>query len=251
MSAPSSTAPVSAPSPTAPVLIGKRAINNCGDPAFDDFKSNDHPNPKVGILQAASLNFLRTQSPLLLEGLWRSTFNGLYQTGPLGQSMITRFMVGTGGTLTHGVGSDLSGVAKSTVTFQAANLAVKAEIERQFAAQFAAAGDVDVTKLSVTVNIPFSTFSTDVTIPPKFRAMIGGIHGIQLFATSFTKTGVGSYAMTLLYRICDNFGVGNDDLYTPDLQAMWILQHETAGPKPFVNSIEIEETISGRFQTVF
>lgn len=251
---PTSSGPTTAPSGalvtaplTSPVLIGKRAINNCGDPAFDDFKSNDFPKPKIGLLQQASLNFLRTQPRLTLESLWRSTFAGLYNTGALGQTMITRFMVGTGGVLTHAVGSDLSETAKNTVTFKAANNAVKAEIEKQFADQFAKTGDVDVSKLSVTVNIPFSTFSKDTTIPPKFRAMIGGIHGIELFATEFTKTGVRSYTMKLLYKICDNFGVGNDDLYTPDLQAMWILQHETGGTAPFVNSMEIEETISGTF----
>ena len=242
---------VTAPPVTAPILIGKRVKNNCGDSSLDDFKSNDRPNPKIGLAQAVSLTFLRTQSPLILETMWRSTFAAVYSTGALGQSMITRFMLGTGLKFDHPVGSELSGVAKSTVTFIASNIAVKAEIEKQFAAQFAASGDVDVSKLSVTVNIPFSTFSTDVTIPPKFRAMIGGIHGIELFATKFALTGIGSYTMTLLYRICDNFGVGNDDLYTPDLQAMWILQHETAGTKPFVNSIEIEESIAGTFATAF
>ena len=245
-----SSAPVTAPL-ASPVLIGKRAINNCGDPTSDDFKSNDFPNPKIGLLEKVSLDFLRKRPRLSLETLWRSTFAVLYGTGPLGQSMITRFMVGTGGVLTHAPGSELSNTAKSTATFVASHTAVKAEIEKQFAAQQANDGDIDVNKLSVIVNIPFSTFSKDTTVLPKFRAMIGGIHGIQLFATDFTRTGVGSFTMKLLYKICDNFGVGNDDLYSPDLQAMWILQHETGGTAPFVNSIEIEETISGTFTTVF
>jgi hypothetical protein len=249
-SGPATTAPVTAPL-AAPVLIGKRAINNCGDPNSDDFKANDFPNPKIGPLEKASLDFLRKRPRIALLLLWRSTFDSLYNTGPLGQSMITRFMAGTGGVLTHTPGSDLSNTAKSTATFKASHAEVKTEIDKQFAAQFAQDGDVDVSKLSIIVNIPFSTFSKDITVPRKFRAMIGGIHGIQLFATEFDRTGVGSYTMKLLYKICDNFGVGNDDLYSPDLQAMWILQHETAGTAPFVNSMEIEETISGTFPTVF
>jgi hypothetical protein len=234
-----------------PILIGKRERNNCGDATLDDFKSNDFPKPKINILQQVSLNFLRTQSRLTLEAMWRSTFAALYNTGSLGQEMITRFMVGTGGVFRHASGSDLSNTAKNTVTFVAGHNAVKAEIIKQFAEQFANDATIDINKLSIVVNMPFSTFSPDTTIPPKFRAMIGGIHGIELFATEFTRTGAGSFDMKLLYKICDNFGVGNDDLYTPDLQAMWILQHETAGTKPFVNSIEIEESISATFTTVF
>jgi peptidoglycan hydrolase-like protein with peptidoglycan-binding domain len=257
--APSAAAPLSAPaaapgvaaSVVLPVLIGRRAINNCGDPAYDDFRANDHPTPRLKYgIQEICLSYLRSLPPAKLEELWRWTFANVYHTGSLGQGMITRFLAGTGGTVIHPVGSTLSNVAQSTVTFQMANQAVKAEIDRQFAAQYAATMDVDVSKLSITVNIPFATFSPDVTIPPMFRAMIGGIHGIELYVTSFTRTSLITYAMTLLYRICDNFGVGNDDLYTPDLQAMWILQHETAGPMPFVNSIEIEQAIAGRFVVI-
>ncbi len=181
-----------------------------------------------------------------LESIWRFTFKNVYDTGPLGSSMIDRFMAGRGGEMRHANGSDLSNTARNTLTFVNAEIAVRDEIKRQLKAQLDA-GAIDWRKLSITVNIPFSTGTHDLTVPLRFRAMIGGIHGTKLFARNFRILGdqpsdpVWSATYDLKYEMGDHFGVGRDDMYSPDLVAMNVLQHERAGHKPFLNFIEVED----------
>jgi peptidoglycan hydrolase-like protein with peptidoglycan-binding domain len=181
-----------------------------------------------------------------LESIWRFTFKNVYDTGPLGSSMIDKFMAGSGGSMRHANGSDLSNTARNTLTFVNAQIAVRAEIKRQLKAQLDA-GAIDWRKLSITVNIPFSTGTHDLTVPLRFRAMIGGIHGTKLFARNFTVRGdqpfdtVWSATYDLKYELGDHFGVGRDDMYSPDLVAMNVLQHERAGHKPFLNFIDVED----------
>jgi hypothetical protein len=240
------------PGSSTPQLIGRRSTNTCGDVTRDDFKFNDFPTPSVpssplNILQR-SFDFLRTRSDAELEKLWRLSFKNIHQTGTLGQDMITRFLGGSGVTLVHAAGGTLSNMAQNTNTFKAAHLRAQAEIELLLRVQAVVSGTVDFRSLMLTVDIPFSTFSLDLTIPLAFRAMIGGIQGTQLFMSDFTvPPGSRTYTANLQYHICDNFGVGGADLYTPDLQAMWLLQHERAGHRPFVNQIVIEETTTGTF----
>src|SRR5262249_28313945 len=160
-------------------------------------------------------------------------------TGATGSAMIDRFMSGVAGKIVHRDGSDLSNTAKNTLTFVNAQIAVRAEIKRQLKAQLDQ-GSLDWRKLSVEVNIPFSTGTTDLTVPLRFRAMIGGIHGTKLFARNFriladpALDAVPSASFELKYEMGDHFGVGRDDLYTPDLVAMNVLQHERAGHVPFL-----------------
>jgi peptidoglycan hydrolase-like protein with peptidoglycan-binding domain len=181
-----------------------------------------------------------------LESIWRFSFKHIHGTGPTGSMMIDRFMAGSGGGLLHPNGSDLSDTARNTLTFVNAQVAVRAEIKRQLKAQLDA-GSVDWRKLSITVDIPFSTGTHDLTVPLRFRAMIGGIHGTKLYARNFTVRGdqpldtVWSATFDLKYQMGDHFGVGRDDLYTPDLVAMNVLQHERPGHKPFLNFIEVED----------
>jgi hypothetical protein len=182
----------------------------------------------------------------ILESGWRTSFASIHQTGQLGQQMIDRFMAGSGGKWPHFNNSDLSSTASNTLTFANARLLVRAEIKRQLKAQLDA-GAVDWRKLSVAVDIPFSTATLDTTVPLRFRAMIGGIHGTKLFARNFRIIGnesfdpVWSATYDLKYEMGDHFGVGRDDMYTPDLVAMNILQHERSGHRPFLNYIEVED----------
>ena len=181
-----------------------------------------------------------------LESIWRFTFKDVYKTGKTGSDMIDRFVAGTGGRVVHADGSDLSDTARNTLTFVNAQAAVRTEIKRQLKAQLDA-GALDWRKLSITVDIPFSTGTHDLTVPLRFRAMIGGIHGTKLFARNFKITGdqpfdsVWAATFDLKYEMGDHFGVGKDDMYSPDLVAMNVLQHERSGNKPFLNFIEVED----------
>lgn len=181
-----------------------------------------------------------------LESIWRFSFKNVHGTGATGSLMIDRFMAGLGGGLKHPNNSDLSNTARNTLTFVNTQAAVRIEIQRQLKAQLDA-GAVDWRKLSITVDIPFSTGTHDLTVPLRFRAMIGGIHGTKLFARNFTVRGdqpfdtVWSATYDLKYEMGDHFGVGRDDMYTPDLVAMNVLQHERSGHKPFLNFIDVED----------
>ena len=184
-----------------------------------------------------------------LESIWRFSFKNVHQTGVIGSMMIDRFMAGSGGGLKHPNNSDLSNTARNTMTFVNAQIAVRAEIKRQLKAQLDA-GSIDWRKLSIAVDIPFSTATTDLTVPLRFRAMIGGIHGTKLFTRNFRVTGdlpsdTGwAASFDLKYEMGDHFGVGRDDMYTPDLLAMNVLQHERSGHKPFLNFIDVEDFVA-------
>jgi peptidoglycan hydrolase-like protein with peptidoglycan-binding domain len=184
-----------------------------------------------------------------LENIWRTSFDQVHGTGPTGSKMIDQFMAGTGGKQVHPNGSDLANTARNTKTFVEAQQAVRQEIKKQLKAQLDA-GAIDWRKLAITVDIPFSTGTSDLTVPLRFRAMIGGIHGTKLFTRNFRITGdqpsdqVFAASFDLKYEMGDHFGVGKDDMYTPDLIAMNILQHERAGHKPFLNFIEVEDSVT-------
>ncbi len=174
----------------------------------------------------------------------------------LADQFVDRFMAGTNGTFTHDVGSSLSDLAKNTDTIQGVLEYAKNNIQQMIQTQ-ANGGRIDNRDLNVTLpnNISFPLDDS-----PSLKALIGGTQGTTLFIENFNATatinspetgGSGNYSATLRLRILDDFGVDEDDLYTPlgyrPLYAFWILQHERQGPAPFINEIIIEVPIEGTF----
>jgi outer membrane protein OmpA-like peptidoglycan-associated protein len=165
--------------------------------------------------------------------------------GMAGHSAFARFAVGTGGTETHGAASTLGSLALVSGSFATTVAAVKADIETQLSAQ-AAAGALDACALKVTP--PATAFSASDGMP--LKAVIGGTHGERLIATSFAGSApLRTYSMTLLFILCDNFGVDEADLYAPGLFPFWVLQHERSPSlyAPFINELDLPVTVSGTF----
>ena len=78
--------------------------------------------------------------------------------------------------------------------------------------------------------------------------MIGGVHGVRLYLTNFrVPENARTFEGGLTVQISDDFGVGNDDIYSPDLASMWILQHGRPGHRPFVNELNVADTVTGTF----
>lgn len=238
---------VSPPEPVW-VQIGKSSHYAVGTNGPDQDLSHDDRadgagQPPFGMQTTyAMLTHLSDSS---LESMWRTSFKTVHGCGQTGEQMIDKFMGGGGGSMKHPDGSDLSKTALNTKTFAEVRLATEQEVRRQLKAQFAT-GTLDWRKLSVTVDIPFSTGTADLTVPLRFRAMIGGVHGTKLYARNVTfradpdVDATPAASFDLMFEMGDHFGVGNDDMYTPDLICMNILQHERKDHVPFINWIEIE-----------
>ncbi len=237
------------PPSSVPFLIGQSSRYVVGDPGEEDMQFNDHPaNPQTrGAFPQLAFEALRVQPDTRLEAIWRTAFEELYGTGPLGQSMITRFMLGSGTPFVHTPGSVLCEMAKATATYRTAVASFRAEIVRQVQAMVPS-GVIDWRLLWLTTDIPFSTFTHDTSVPRAFRAMIGGVHGVRLYLTNFrVPENARTFEGDLTVQISDDFGVGNDDIYSPDLASMWILQHERPGHRPFVNELNVADTVTGSF----
>jgi len=233
------------------VEIGRSTYYNQGKNGKDKDLSNNDVEPGEGDppwYMHFEYKVAQRLSDWQLEMIWRTAFDAIYDTGVLGQEMISRFMSGSGLAMMHPHGSDLSNTARNTLTFIKVENHVRDEIKRQLVAQLDA-GAFDWRKLAVTVDIPFATAVRDLSVPLRFRAMIGGIHGTRLFARNFRflrdgpagRPWVASF--DLKYEMGDHFGVGTDDMYSPDLIAMNILQHEREGHRPFLNYIYVEQTV--------
>jgi hypothetical protein len=165
--------------------------------------------------------------------------------GATGHAAFSRFRAGTGGKVTHGPSSVLGAMALKSGSFLKTVERVKAIIEAQLAAQ-AFGGALDACALTVTP--PATHFGPGDGIP--LKAVIGGTHGQELFATIFSGSIPSrTYTIDLRFLICDNFGVDEDDLYAPGLFAFWVLQHERSPTlyAPFINELDLPVTVSGTF----
>ena len=82
-------------------------------------------------------------------------------------------------------------------------------------------------------------------------AAIGGYKGLQIFISEFNVSdqyplNLIEYSGKLTFVIADNFGVGANDIYSPSLAAMYLLQHGYSGYTPFRHFIIVEKNIEGR-----
>jgi outer membrane protein OmpA-like peptidoglycan-associated protein len=172
------------------------------------------------------------------------------ELGALGRTeglrMVTHFSGGTGTQLTHGSSSTLGSLALISGTFSRLHIRVIREIERQLT-RMAATGVIDcnaVTLPPAGVPVVSFTFADDATL----KAIIGGTQGLHVRIRRFgVNPRSRSYAITLQYLICDDFGVDTADLYSPGLAAFWVLQHRRAGYVPFVNELSLPKTAVGRY----
>jgi outer membrane protein OmpA-like peptidoglycan-associated protein len=244
--------PPPAPPPPACVLPVTLGIGRTGCGSGTDFTHFDFPSISLSSeLKLAAWarahpagNFSRgSVSDLECEVEMDGVLRGL--AGSTGHAAFARFAAGTGGTEVHGSGSTLGSMALASGSFAATLAAVKKSIETQLAAQ-ASTGAFDPCALSVVP--PATRFDYSDGLP--LKAVIGGTHGEKLFATGFLgSVPLRSYTISLLFIICDNFGVDEADLYAPGLFPFWVLQHERSATlyAPFINELDLAVTASGTF----
>ena len=165
--------------------------------------------------------------------------------GSAGLVAFARFVAGTGGTATHGRGSTLGSLALVSGSFLRTAAIVQRGIEAQLAAQ-SASGALDACALRVTPPATHFAFSDGSTL----KAVIGGTQGEELIAVGFTGSiPMRTYTIDLEFRICDDFGVDESDLYAPGLIGFWVLQHERSPSlyAPFINELVLPVTLTGTF----
>ena len=234
----------------AQIQVGGSASNGCA--ADDDFKSADFPTFTPTLFEQSLLFFRRMLPDADLVSEFR-TYMTLLTTGSLGQAMVTQFLGGSGAKYTHGVGGELSQIAKGTDVVKGIVDDIKMRIQRDIQSQ-ANGGMISGPNLSsYVVPRPNFTFG-DAGL--KMKSIIGGTQGADAFVDNFQATGTiidpsvggfGSYTGSVRLVICDDFGVDRSDIYAPPLAAFWILQHERLGNAPFVNEIIVEFDLSGNF----
>lgn len=172
--------------------------------------------------------------------------------GTVGDRMVTRFMQGTGGTLVHGTGSPLAGMASISAHFTPAVTQSLGEVKARLATQ--TAGPRIQFDLEMRT-VPWLAFPITNAIPWRaahertLAAAIGGTKGFKVFVRNLqVNTSARTFSATFRFEICDHFGVDETDLYSPGLFAFWKLQHARSGPQaPFSNLIAVEVNLSASF----
>ncbi len=165
--------------------------------------------------------------------------------GSAGVTAFSRFALGMGGTVIHDETSMLGIMASFSYSFWRTRAQVQKDIEAQLAAQ-ASSGVLNPCKLSVIPPETHFGFIDGSTL----KAVIGGTQEETLMATYFagdiTKR---SYVIDLIFEIGDDFGVDEDDLYSPGLCGFWVLQHERSRTlyAPFINKLVLPVTMKGTF----
>ena len=252
-------APVPPPPPPAPgptCLLPMRVGHGRGCGSGTDFTHFDFPS--ISATSAAKLAAWAAARPVS-RGPFRSlvtdtecelemdaVLSGL--AGTEGHAAFTRFVAGTGGTATHGPTSTLGALALASAEFALTLARVKLMIETQLAAQ-AGSGRLDPCLWAVT---PPPTFfaARHFLSPGPLKTIIGGTQGEELFVTGFTgNLALRSYTIDLRFRICDDFGVDEADLYFWGLMGFWVLQHERSASAyaPFINELDLPVTLTGTF----
>jgi hypothetical protein len=256
-----------APDVDPPLRIGQ--VGSWGDAAQADFSAEDFPTLDAD--HARLVAPLRRRSDAELERIFKNFLN-LMMTGAHGESMVDRFMAGSGQEYLHDVGSYLSEATYRSGAFAAAALTAKRRVEASLGTlaggpASGAGGELvlfDWRRLRIRapkLNFEFSQAAAVFRIltgSPSpdlvLKCLIGGTHGTRVSVTRFGfNPGTRDYAARLRFEIFDNFGVDETDLYTVPapwgdaLIAFWVLQHERYGHRPFVNRIVVNETIRGSY----
>jgi hypothetical protein len=246
----------SQPTCTLPISLGHNRASgrSCGGGA--DFAHFDRPSistRSAAILAgwAAARPFSRgpfrslvtdTECEIEMDAVLMGT------SGIAGHDAFTRFVAGSGGTVTHGVSSTLGSLALTSPSFMTTVGVVRRSLEAQLAAQ-ASSGALDPCLLSLSP-APETHFSLGGPDPGALQGVIGGTQGEEMFLNTFTgDTTTRTYSMDVRFIICDDFGVDESDLYFYGLFAFWVLQHERSATNyaPFINELDITVNLSGTF----
>lgn len=235
------TRPPEAVSCTGHVLGTRGACGSGPDFTFHDF-------PALGLADSLKVVPFRPLPDAALEATMEfDALTGLSTIGgAAGHDAMTQFTGGTGTSVVHGTTSILGSLAAASPRFTAGVAAVQAELAAELRTQ-AAAGAIDCTRISLpAARLPNIHFR--FSLVPPLEAVIGGTQGLTVRFTSFVAdAATRTYTIGLQFEICDDFGVSAADLYAPSLIAFWLLQHERAGYRPFVNVLDLPATVSGTF----
>jgi len=226
----------------------------CG--SGDDFAFADHPS--VGF----PLNLLVGATDLFPAGLLEANV-GLYVRGiggATGSQLFNNFVAGGGTSLPFPDGSELSNAIKASETFDGLRMRIADAIEQDIQQQ-ANGGSIDNRNIFIP---PVLASNRSYYWDSAFLAVtVGSIQGTEISMRDFSASGTiispevggsGSYSATLHFEMCDDFGVGLDDISGvragSALLDMWVLQHlksDGTNYQPFQVNIGIDVTISGDF----
>lgn len=222
----------------------------------DDFKFADNPSVSFPLSLLVNATSIFPASVLQANvGLYVNWFGGT-----TGNQLWTRFVNGGGEAMSFPNGSELSNAIKATDTFAGLKDKIAETIQINIQQQ-ANGGSIDNRRIIIP---PTLASNRSYYGESNFlKVTVGSIQGTEVLMRDFSASGTitspsvggsGSYNATLRFKMCDDFGVGLDDI--SDLKSlsvlmdMWVLQHIKSNGvnyQPFEIDIEIDVPISGTF----
>jgi hypothetical protein len=230
---------------------------NCG--SGDDFLNADRPfgpaDPKKLLLITAV--YARLSDADLLTRM-KTGFDGIMTLGgAAGDDAANHFFAGSATPVNHNSSTPIGGAAASSDSFKATSAAVEAAFHTIIAGMASTPATNNCTAFSLTSSVvpkvnfplPLNFFAKDFAKNLMLKAVIGGTHGIEITLSSLTiDCSAHTYEATILYSICDNFGVDDtSDIYADSLASFWTLQHMRKGHKAFINNILLDTKIKKSF----
>ncbi|MGG8495303.1 eCIS core domain-containing protein [Tenacibaculum sp. TC6] len=260
VTAPSVPTPVPQPQCTTPSFVpGSSTLTSiglrggCGSGA--DFISHDFPGVPAALRRRSLYSPMSFLSDTGLENRMRSELS--FFAGSLGVSLFNHFNIGSGSTLSHGIGTALSREVNSSPTFASLSSATITLIESQIRAQVLASCHIDWTKFNVLPtagSLPGANFNVLHGDTLTLNAVLGGTQGLEVFIRDFNfDSTTNTFSGVLRFKICDDFGVDHSDMDplnpghgSPGLVAFWILQHERPSRHvAYINNVFVERSFSG------
>lgn len=213
------------------------------DFAFFDKPSTPSDKDKI-------LKFFRAQTDKKLKEILRTELGAL--AGGPGRVVSDHFTGGSGTTLIHKEGSKLGKDAKGSPSIVKLNKEVETELSKQLKAM-AGTKKMNACKVKIakgTINRP--NFHTKFTGGDSLalHAVFGGTQGLLIDLHQFNhEPAKNQVEVELKYTITDDFGVDLTDVtnqgikgLSDGLKAFWVLQHERAGNRPFIDKLKVGHT---------
>ncbi|MGF1493345.1 MAG: hypothetical protein ACFBSC_13000 [Microcoleaceae cyanobacterium] len=215
-----------------------------GETVYCTLKIGERPRPGYGMgedfetlgIPDRPLTFLERQ---IYEFLVRAEGSVPVVDRQIVQPLLEHFLDGQGGVYQHGSDTPVSHLVKHSKPFKTEFSAIELQLHRQLQAQVLE-GQLQLDSLNIVIpQIAFKPLDSLTLF-----AIIGGTQGADLLLKSFELSATGHYSAQLWVVLYDDFGLDQQDRYTPGLIAAWNLQHRGAA-QPFIHEVVIAEEVSG------
>ena len=245
--------------PTCPVACATPVVlfsdtSHCGGTEKDFLNGNLTGGPTSTGNQVLAAPYRLSTDAMLLNNM-KTGIDGLTTlAGPEGTDAADHFFKGSAADRNHDISRPIGAAANKSSAFASTASSVETAFNALIARMSGTPSANNCATLKLTssdvprVNFPFPKGVSGAGDDMMLKAVIGGTHGIEVTLTSFkVDCDARTYEATIHYKICDNFGVDETDMYSDSLISFWVLQHMRTGHAAFMNNILLDRTIKKSF----